>query len=718
MTEKPTDLYYSGHVDPFLGYAEKDLPKAEGIAARWWCAKPPIGNTHPGACLPFGMVSACAYSGAYVTGYGRYGLSLSGDSPPVMYDRHEALGIAHFQQTGTGRIRMYYNYLLTAPLGEEGLDRRFERMELVEEKAWPGYYAGKFAESGVLFEVTVTPRGAKHIYHFPEGAEPVVAVDVSAGGLLVDEMRTYPQWAELDVLEDGSICGQVVMEGIPVKFRCRCEGGEAFLWEQEDEIAGRGYVLGLERQKYQPDFGFGFRVKEGTELKLDFGFSLRTNEKSSEAISTMEDFKQSALATAKVWEETLSKIEVEGGTEAQREIFYSAFYHSCLKPADFMDENPFTEKDGPFFFDLSTLWDAYKTQLPLMISLWPEKGAAFVEFLCEVAQREGGFPVSYLMDNVPDRFTKQATGLCHAILEDARCRGVKGDWDKVLSLLWKTSQSGKGRKSRFGEYERSFVATPLSHTLDISYAHFCIARMARSLGSQLIHDKAAALSVHWRNAFDEKTGLLREDSTYYEGENWNYSFRFLHEMTERIELAGGDKGFVTLLDKFFGFTEPAHGERVFHFEGLNNEPDMESPYAYLYAGRHDRMARVVRRVMQCQFNTGPGGLPGNDDSGGISSWFVWSAFGLFPVTGQPVMLIGSPLFEKSVMHLPSGAFTVEAEGNSEDNVFVQQAYLNDVEIHRSYLTMSEFIGGGKLRLVMGGEPSDFGKIQRPPSFKP
>lgn len=718
MTKKPIDLQYASLVDPFLGHAEKDLPKAKGIAARWWCAKPPIGNTHPGACLPFGMVSACAYSGAYVTGYGRYGLSLSGDSPPVMYDRHEALGIAHFQQTGTGRIRMYYNYLLTAPLIEDDLEGRFGRMALVEEKAWPGYYAGKFAESGVGFEVTVTARGARHVYEFPEGMSPVVAVDVSAGGLLVDEMRTYPQWAELDMLDDGSVCGQVVMEGIPLKFCCRCEGGEAFLWEEDDELDDKGYVLGLERQKYRPDFGFGFRVKEGSVAKLDFGFSLRTHEKAEEAVSSMADFKKDVLRAGEVWEETLSKIEVEGGTVAQREIFYSALYHSCLKPADFANENPFTGKDGPFFFDLSTLWDSYKTQLPLLMTLWPEKGAAFVEFLCEVAQREGGFPVSYLMDNVPDRFTKQATGLCHAILEDARCRGMEGDWDLVLSLLWKTSQSGKGRKSRFGEYGRSFVTTPLSHTLDISYAHFCMARMARSTGNQAVYDKAAALSVHWRNAFDEKTGLLREDSTYYEGENWNYSFRFLHEMTERIELAGGDQGFVALLDKFFGFTQPAYGERVFHFEGLNNEPDMESPYAYLYAGRHDRTARVVRRVMQCQFNTGAGGLPGNDDSGGISSWFVWNACGLFPVTGQPVILIGSPLFEKVVIHLPGGDFTVVAEGNSDENVFVQDAYLNDVKIDRSYLQIREFSDGGFLRLTMGSEPSEFGKINRPPSFRP
>ena len=703
-------------VDPFLGCEAAQLPQPEGIAATWWRAKPPIGNTHPGATLPFGMVSACAYSGAYVTGYGRYGLSLDGGPPPVMFERHETLGVAHFQQSGTGRIRMYYNYLLTTPLGPAGLAERTERRELSDEQAWPGYYGGRISALGVDFEVTATPRGARHRYSFPEGRTPHVAVDVSAGGLWIDGMETYPQGAEVRLDGPGDVIGTVVMEGIPIRFRCVCPGGEAYLWEEDEPLDASRYELTLERQKHRPAFGFGFRGGSGREMELSFGFSLRSEERAKAAISVGENFEASARRAAKIWQEKLGALVVDGGTPEQREVFQTSLYRSLLKPADFHDENPFGDRDGPFFFDLSTLWDLYKTQLPLVMSLWPEWGAAFVEFLCEVAQREGGFPVSYLMDNAPDRFSKQATGLCHAILEDARLRGVEADWDRALSLLWKTSQSGKGRKSRFGEYGRTFVVDPLSHTLDIAYAHFCMARMARSVGHQVIHDRAGPLSVHWRNAFDPATGLLRQDSTYYEGENWNYSFRLLHEMKARIEMAGGAERFVHLLDKFFGFAEPAHGERLFRFEGLNNEPDMEAPYAYLYAGRHDRTARVVRRVMQCQFTTGRGGLPGNEDSGALSSWYVWNATGLFPVTGQPVMLIGSPIFRRALYRLKAGDFVVETDRNSDENLFVQEATLNGRPLARAWLKMEEFLGGGCLRLTMGPEPSTFGTRELPPSF--
>ncbi|GAA5484741.1 glycoside hydrolase domain-containing protein [Haloferula sargassicola] len=717
MMEKPRDLPHLIAVDPFLGTVEAKLPVPEGIAATWWTAKPPVGNTHPGASLPFAMVSACAYSGAYVTGYGRYGLSLDGGPPPVAFAKHEALGIAHFQQSGTGRIRMYYNYLLTTPLGDDGLYGRTERRPLPDERAWPGYYAGRFGETEVGFEVTALPRGIRHRYRFPEGKKTAVAVDVSAGGLLIDDMGTYPQGADFRASGD-AVSGVVVMEGIPIHFHCRCPGGVPFVWEDEEETGGEAYELTLDKQKFRPTFGFGFRGEAGAEMELAFGFSLQSAEQAAVAIESPGDFEASTREAAESWESVLSKVEVEGGTADQREMFATALYHSFLKPADFSGENPFTRKPGPFFLDLSTLWDLYKTQLPLMMTLWPEKGAAFVEFLCEVAEREGVFPISYLMDNVPDRFTKQATGLCHAILEDARLRGIEADWDRVLTLLYRTSQSGKGRKSRFGDYGRRFVVDPLSHTLDIAYAHFCMARMARALGHQVIHDQATAMSVHWRNAFDPATGLLRQDSTYYEGENWNYSFRFLHEMQERIDLAGGNARFVALLDKFFGFKEPAHGERVFRFEGLNNEPDMETPYAYLYTGRHDRTARVVRRVMQCRFTTGPGGLPGNDDSGGLSSWLVWSATGLFPVCGQPLVLIGSPLFPKATWHLPGGDFTVECDNHGDEQVFVREATLNGRPLDRAWLKLDEFRSGGVLRLTMSDEPSEFGTRRLPPSFKP
>ncbi|MEM7698244.1 MAG: glycoside hydrolase domain-containing protein, partial [Verrucomicrobiota bacterium] len=636
-TTSPTDW-----VDPFLGNAAADLPQPEGIAASWWCAKPPVGNTHPGATLPFGMVSVSAYSGAYVTGYGSYDVSLSGDPPERLFSEHTLLGLAHFQQTGTGRIRQYYNYLLTTPLLDPGLSGLGERCRLTNEKARPGHYSGRFEEPEIDFEVTCTKRTAVHRYTFPEDVAGTVAIDLSAGGLQIFGMSVYPSMASLRWLDSQNVTGRVEIEGIPYHFHIRClsETQSASVWEGTKRLETcSDWNASRELREERARFGVCFTAAEaGTPMELRIGFSLHDPERPSEALRRSADRSLQEIANGadQMWQSILGRIEIEGATDEQREIFYSALYHATLKPGDFMDENPFTGEPGPFFFDLSTLWDLYKTQLPLLMTLWPELGADFVAFLVEVGRREGGFPISYLMDNAPERFAKQATGLCHIILADAQMRGIEGDWDRVLNLLWKTSESGRGRRGRFAEFDRDHVVHPLSHTLDLAFANWCIAQLAKRLGDQVIYDLSIPRSHYWTNAFDSETGLLRTDSDYYEGTHWNYSFRFLHDMIGRIKLAGGEKRFVELLDLFFGFREPAKGETVDRFEGLNNEPDMEAPYAYIYAGRHDRTAEIVRSVLQYQFTTGVGGLPGNDDSGGLSSWYVWSAIGIFPVTGLPV----------------------------------------------------------------------------------
>ena len=152
------------------------------------------------------------------------------------------------------------------------------------------------------------------------------------------------------------------------------------------------------------------------------------------------------------------------------------------------------------------------------------------------------------------------------------------------------------------------------------------------------------------------------------------------------------------------------------FEGLNNEPDIEVPYDYLYAGRHDRTAEIVRAGMKYMFTTGRGGLPGNDDSGGTSSWYVWNAIGLYPVPGQPLLLIGSPIFDRATMQLGTNTLEVRTAGNSDEHIHVQRARLNGENLDRAYLTMDEAQAGGVLELVMGPEPGCWAREQRPPSY--
>jgi predicted alpha-1,2-mannosidase len=702
----------SGYVDPFIGCEASDLPAPQGIAATWWCAKPAIGNTHPGACTPFGMVSACAYSGAYVSGYGRYAVSLDGGKPPPVFEKNHAYGIAHFQQSGTGRIGMYYNYLLTTPHSEFG-----KKYTLTNERAEPAYYAGTFEEIDVDFEVTCTDRTAVHRYKFPKGTSPKLTIDISSGGLRIDGMGDAPTQASFAFTDSRRCLGWTRISGIPFHFEIAITTPveKVGTWENRDFSDARSQHFERESLAENPrPFGIWIEAPENeTDIEIRISFSLQSIKRAQAALATLtkHSFTEIAAQSSQQWEDVLSKISIEGATEEQQTIFYTALYRSALKPMNFRDENPFTKLPGPFFFDLCTLWDHYKTHLPLIFTLWPDWAADFITFLTEVREREGAFPISYTMDNKPDRFTKQATGLCHLILADAHHRGISGDWKHILKLLEGSSKGGK-----FSIFSENGVVEPLSHTLDLASAHFSMAKLAQHLGDEKIYNDAIPHADKWRNAFDSATGLLKEDSTYYEGENWNYSFRFLHDMQARIDLAGGNRNFIHLLDLFFGFKEPDHGQRIHRFEGLNNEPDMEAPYAYIYAGRHDRTAHVVRRIMQFQFTTGRGGLPGNEDSGALSSWFVWNAFGIFPVAGQPVMLIGSPLFERSVMQIPAGEFIIVAENQAPENFFIESATFNGKPLNRAWLTIEEFQNGGELRLKMNDQPSQWAQDSRPPSW--
>ncbi len=171
-------------------------------------------------------------------------------------------------------------------------------------------------------------------------------------------------------------------------------------------------------------------------------------------------------------------------------------------------------------------------------------------------------------------------------------------------------------------------------------------------------------------------------------------------MDTRMALAGGKEGFSALADRFFGFVNPGSEENS--FEGFNNETDMETPYVYHFAGRHDRLSEIIDGCLRYMFTTGRGGIPGNNDSGGLCACYIWNAVGLFPVSGQDLMIIGSPRARRVTFSLSSGStFTVEKEGSG---IYVAQAFLNRKELDGLSFTAGEMMAGGTLRLVMSETP--------------
>jgi len=703
-----------------------------------------VGNTHPGATSPLGMVSACAYSGAYPTGYGRYTKNTEG-VPEAMFDRMQASGFTHFQQSGTGAIRKYYNYVRVTPMVEP-LDVLGHSWGLSDEVAEPGYYAATL-DTGIRCEITVGEKVVVHRYTFPEHRSARVVLDLSCGGLAIEHGRTVPLRAQVESMGHGRAQGTIVMEGVPLSVHIETDtpGWRQMLWHDRRLIDG-GTRLDFDSIRHTTLRPFGMlfmgSVKAGQTVEVRMGFSMRGCEQARDNLHAEcgqggPAFDVVRALTRARWSARLDGVRVQGGTPARRQVFATALYHSLIKPCFGDDESPFWPSSGPFAFDVCTMWDIYKTQLPLLMAIAPERAGDLLESLIRVCEEEGNFPIGYRMARGADRFFRQASALVHTALADAYVLNIADlDWN------WALVHMTDDLRRMYGEdFFEQGVVHPITHTLDLALANHCTAVVARALGDHRLADDLADRSQQWVNAFDRSTGLLC-DSTFYEGGKWNYSFRLLHDMAGRIALAGGDDAFVGMLDAFFGYgaapvvqagvrptpAEMIAGYSLNRFEGLNNEPDMEVPWAYHYAGRPDRTAEVVHAALTYQFGTGPGGMPGNDDSGGLSSWYVWASLGLFPVAGQNLFLINTPAFARSVLRIGDNEFEITTSGHRDGGIssdgidhepppqYVQSATFNGERLDVAHLRATDVHAGGRLHLDLGPEPTDWGRKIRPPSL--
>jgi putative alpha-1,2-mannosidase len=723
-------------VDPFIGTGVTDLRPASRLAASWWWPKPQVGNTHPGATSPLGMVSACAYSGAYPTGYGVHDLATEG-VPPDFLDTLSASGFTHFQQSGTGAIRKYYNYFRITPMLDP-LDDLGTRWALHDETAEPGYYSATLA-NGIRCELTVGPKSAVHRYTFPAHRDARVVIDCAHGGLGIAHGATVPTRAHIGVLEPGVAHGEIVVEGTPLAVHIESDtpGWRQMLWYDQRLMPG-GTQLDFDSIRPTTLRPFGLLLRGPTEpgqtVEVRLGFSLRGLDQArrnlaADGAATSASFERRRAATRAAWSDQLDAIRVETTSGDRRSVFATALYHSLIKPCFAPDESPFWPTSGPFVFDIATMWDIYRTQLPLLTLLEPRRAVELATALLVVCEQEGNLPIGYRMARGADRFSRQGSALAHTFLADVCALGLPGlDWD------WALVHMHNDLRRNFGEdfLERG-IAHPITHTLDLTTGYHCTAQVARHLEDHDLADQLDSIAGAWVDAFDPTTGLL-VDSTFYEGGRWNYSFRLLPDMATRIELAGGDEAFTALLDRFFGFDQPAvkqlgvapdaadvaAGYALDRFEGLNNEPDMEAPWAYHYVGRPDRTADVVHAAVTNQFAPGRGGLPGNDDSGGLSSWYVWASIGLFPVAGQQVVLVNTPAFAAVRIRVPGGTFVVETSGFVEPEPdgpaqYVVGATLDGAPLDRSWITLGELHRGGRLHLDLGPAPAGWATNTRPPS---
>jgi predicted alpha-1,2-mannosidase len=679
------------------------------------------GHTHPAATLPFGMVQLGPDT--RLTGWD--GCSGYHDTDRVVY------GFSHTHLSGTG-ISDYGDILLMPGTGEPKLVNGYgddpdtgygSRFDKASERAGAGWYAVHLADYGIDVELTATERAGFHRYRFPEGRAGHVLVDLThrdrvlesalrvVGDREIEGYRRSTGWAE----------DQVVW--FVARFSRTFDSATLFHDDEprpaDDRAVAGENVKGLLRFP-----GGTLLVKVGISA-VDVDGARRN----LDAEIPGWDFDAVRQAARERWNAALGRIEVTGGSDQQRTTFYTALYHSLLAPNLFSDvdgryrgmDRKIHRAKGRRHYTVFSLWDTFRATHPLLVLLEPERTREFVETFLAMYEQGGRLPVWELAGNETDTMIGY-----HAIpvIVDAWVKGIRG-FDERLVL---EAMIDSATREHFGlaAYRRQgFIGSgddgeSVSKTLEYAYDDWCIARMARGLGREDVEREFLRRAQGWRHVLDPETGFMRPrrnqrwlepfdprrvDGNYTEANAWQYSFFVPHDVQGLIEALGGDEAFVKRLDALFAAPSETTGRDQADITGLigqyahGNEPSHHMAWLYHYAGRPDKSADRVREILDTLYAAAPDGLSGNEDCGQMSSWYVLSALGLYPVCPcSDEYLLGGPLFDEVTLNLDwDRRFTIRAERETGGASRVVSATLDGRPHPRSFLRHAELIGGGDRR---------------------
>jgi predicted alpha-1,2-mannosidase len=698
------------------------------------------GNTVPGATTPFGFANPSPDTLQHDTsGY---------DS------KQPIIGFSQTHVSGTGGASKYGNFRITPEVGE--LKTTDLASPKKDETASPGYYAVTLTRPEVRVELTATRLVAVHRYTFPRSTASHLLLDVSSIVIAGGEQRQRVVDCSATIVAPDRIEGTGQFKGgwnpAPYTLHFSAEFSRAStghgVWSGNALQPGKTSIHG----KDQTGVYLTFDTTRDAAIEVKIGLSFISTEQARANLNrevgthTFAEVQRNAEAA---WEEALSHIAVEVGTEEQRRIFYTALYRSHYMPHDLTGENVWWQSNEPHYEDYYCLWDTFRTLHPLLTLIQPERQRDMVRSMIDTYRHTGW---------IPDARVAGANGLTQGgsnsdvLIADAMVKGLDGiDYQTAYAALRKGAEEDSPRPVFEGrevsEYKKLGYLSlrherSVSRTLEYAYDDFCVAEVARQLGKTDDAAKYLKRSGNWEHLWDSATRTVRprdenggwmqtfdplkiysEDSPrfswwgapYYEGSAYQYSTYVPHDAQGLINRLGGDGATVEWLDAFFdNVTGSGRFNRGLYTQG--NEPDLLASFLYIHAGRADRTQDTVRHLMASEYHMRRDGLPGNDDAGTMSSWFVWNAIGLYPNAGQPYYYIGSPVFSRARIALGKGnVFTIEAPATSPANRYVQSATLDGKPLNRAWLTHSELATGGRLVLSMGDKPSKWGSGQRPPS---
>lgn len=466
--------------------------------------------------------------------------------------------------------------------------------------------------------------------------------------------------------------------------------------------------------------------------------------------SSVEVTKQAA---ADVWNQLLNRVLVDGGSEEDMKTFYSCMFRANLFSHKFYEEkedgspyyySPYDEKihDGYMFTD-NGFWDTFRSQFPLTNILHPTMQGQYMQALLD-AQEQCGWLPSW---SFPSETGGMVGNHSISLLTDAWVKGIRTfDPEKALKAyaheaMNKGPWGGANGRVRWKDYyQLGYIPYPESmgstaQTLEYCYDDFCAYQLAKMTGNKFYEEVFARQIYNYKNVYDPSVGFMRGrkldgswadfdafewGGPYCEGNAWHYNWSVFHDVQGLIDLTGGDERFVAKIDSVFALPGivkyGTYGTKIHEMLEMElakmgqyaqgNQPIQHMIYLYSYAGQPWKTQYWIRQVMDRLYNSSENGYPGDEDQGGMSSWYVLSALGIYSVCpGTDEYVLGSPKFRKATITMEDGKkFVIEAKGNSKDNVYIQNATLNGKRHTRNYIHYSDIVNGGVLELQMGNQP--------------
>lgn len=720
----------------FPVFAEKDLVQyvntLQGTNSTYELS---WGNTYPTTAVPYPMNSWSPQTGK------------NGDGWKYQYS---ATTIRGFQPTHQCSPWVGdYGVFSLMPVSELVVDesKRATPFSHDKEIAKPHYYKVTL-ENGITTEFSPTTRSAHFRFSFPAKGDAFLVLDG----------YTKTSQVQIDVanhritgyVHNGAFSPKTHKNYFIIQF------DKPFVsygtWENRKNTIQKNNL-----RREGEGIGAYVQFAKGSKVQAKVSTSYISPEQ-AEVTMTRELGKHSSvevtkLAAADVWNQLLNRVLVEGGTEEDMKTFYSCMFRANLFSHKFYEEkedgspyyySPYDEKihDGYMFTD-NGFWDTFRSQFPLTNILHPTMQGQYMQALLD-AQEQCGWLPSW---SFPSETGGMVGNHSISLLTDAWVKGIRTfDPEKALKAyaheaMNKGPWGGANGRVRWKDYyQLGYIPYPESmgstaQTLEYCYDDFCAYQLAKMTGNKFYEEVFARQIYNYKNVYDPSVGFMRGrkldgswadfdafewGGPYCEGNAWHYNWSVFHDVQGLIDLTGGDERFVAKIDSVFALPGivkyGTYGTKIHEMLEMElakmgqyaqgNQPIQHMIYLYSYAGQPWKTQYWIRQVMDRLYNSSENGYPGDEDQGGMSSWYVLSALGIYSVCpGTDEYVLGSPKFRKATITMEDGKkFVIEAKGNSKDNVYIQNATLNGKRHTRNYIHYSDIVNGGVLELQMGNQP--------------